>query len=145
MEDKFCLNCGKLIPRHGQKDSSYQTRKYCDTQCQMELQQKQWEEKWLCGEINGNKDTVWTQVSDRLRTYLFKKYDNKCSKCGWGETNPYTGKIPLEVEHLDGNPYNSIPENVTLLCPNCHSLTKTYRGANKGNGRKKTWIPVKDN
>ena len=23
----------------------------------------------------------------------------------------------------------------SLLCPNCHSLTSTYKGANKGNGR----------
>jgi hypothetical protein len=22
-----------------------------------------------------------------------------------------------------------------LLCPNCHSLTKTFKGANKGRGR----------
>ncbi len=26
-------------------------------------------------------------------------------------------------------------KNLTLLCPNCHSLTKTYKGANKGGGR----------
>ena len=96
---------------------------------------------WFAGKINGNSDGPWTQVRDRVRNYLFKKYNNKCSRCGWGEVNPFTNKIPLEVEHIDGNPYNSSPDNVTLLCPNCHSLTKTYRGANRGNGRKKTWIP----
>jgi 5-methylcytosine-specific restriction endonuclease McrA len=27
------------------------------------------------------------------------------------------------------------PENLELLCPNCHSLTKNYKGSNKGQGR----------
>ena len=36
---------------------------------------------------------------------------------------------------VDGNYTNNKEENLTLLCPNCHSLTKTYKGANKGNGR----------
>lgn len=30
---------------------------------------------------------------------------------------------------------NNKEENLLLLCPNCHSLTSTYKGANKGNGR----------
>jgi Zn finger protein HypA/HybF involved in hydrogenase expression len=66
---------------------------------------------------------------------LFKKYDNKCSKCGWGEMNEFTNKIPLEVEHIDGNSENNKEDNLTLLCPNCYSMTKTYKGANRGNGR----------
>ena len=50
--------------------------------------------------------------------------------------NLFTKKIPLEVEHIDGNSQNNKEENLTLLCPSCHSLTKTYKGANKGKGRK---------
>ena len=128
-----CLYCGKELKKTA--------KKYCNAKCQQDYQQKIWEEKWLSGEVDGNCNSKWTQVNDRVRTYLFKKYDNKCSVCGWGELNTFTGKIPLEVEHIDGNPYNTVPENVTLLCPNCHSLTKTYRGANRGHGRQKTWIP----
>jgi len=60
---------------------------------------------------------------------------------GWGERNPFTGLIPLEVEHIDGNYKNNRPENLILLYPNCYSLTKNYRGANKGKGRGKTWYP----
>jgi len=108
----------------------------------MDFQQKEWERKWLNGEADGNKNSVWTQVSCRLKTYLMNKYNSRCALCGWGEINPYTGTVPLEIDHIDGDSYNSTPENVTLLCPNCHSLTKTYRGANRGHGRKKTWHPV---
>lgn len=132
---RICLNCGDEYVTKQSKS------KYCSFKCEHEYLQKQWEKRWLNGEINGNKNSVWTQISKRVKTYLMKKYDNKCSICGWGEVNPYTGTIPLEVEHIDGNSYNSTPDNVTLLCPNCHSLTKSYRGANRGRGRAKTWIP----
>jgi 5-methylcytosine-specific restriction endonuclease McrA len=40
--------------------------------------------------------------------------------------------IPLELEHKDGNCTNHNIENLELLCPNCHALTDTYRGKNKG-------------
>lgn len=71
-----------------------------------------------------------------IKKYLFRKYNNKCARCGWGETNVYTERIPLEVEHIDGNYKNNKEENLILLCPNCHSLTSTYKGANLNNGRK---------
>jgi hypothetical protein len=45
--------------------------------------------------------------------------------------------VPIEVEHIDGDWRNSRVENLTLLCPNCHSLTATYRGLNRGRGRAK--------
>lgn len=131
-----CLCCGKELKKGQQK--------YCSNSCQMKYQQKVWVEKWLSGEISGTPENdPWKNISDRIRKYLFDKYDNKCAVCGWGEINKYTGNVPLEVEHIDGDADNNRPENLTLLCPNCHSLTKTYRGANKGHGRKKTWTPKK--
>ena len=75
------------------------------------------------------------QISEYIRKYLFIKYDYKCSEDGWNKMNPFTKKIPLEVEHIDGNNRNNKEENLKLLCPCCHSLTKTYKGANRGNGR----------
>jgi len=65
-----------------------------------------------------------------------EKYIDKCAKCGWGEINTYTNKIPLEIEHIDGNYKNNNEENLILLCPNCHSLTSTYKGANRNYGRR---------
>ncbi len=40
--------------------------------------------------------------------------------------------IPLEVDHIDGDWRNNRVENLRLLCPNCHSVTDTYRGRGKG-------------
>ena len=98
-----------------------------------DLKRKEKIKLWLEGEILGDSKSGHALF---VKQYLLEKYNNKCSICEWGEKNPYSKTIPLEVEHIDGNPYNNTPENVTLICPNCHSLTKTYRGANRGNGRR---------
>ena len=129
-----CINCGSPL--------RYRHRKYCSKKCQQEYQTKEWEMKWLNGELEDYKGyDSWGGISDRIRNYLFRKYDSRCAKCGWGELNLYSNTVPLEVEHIDGNYKNSSPDNLTILCPNCHSLTPTYRGLNRGKGRKKTWIP----
>lgn len=44
-------------------------------------------------------------------------------------------RIPLELNHKDGNSENHKENNLEFLCPNCHSLTPTYKGRNRGNGR----------
>jgi hypothetical protein len=119
---KQCLNCGKSIPK-----------KFCNNTCKSEYILNNLIKDWLDGKINGNSKGGHASY---VKKYLLKKYNNKCSKCGWGEINIFSKSIPLEVEHMDGNPYNNNPNNVDLLCPNCHSLTKTYRGGNKGNGRR---------
>lgn len=119
-----CLNCGKLIS---------QKKKFCNNKCQREYQYLTYIKKWKNNEVNGLRGAY--QTSLYIKDYLYKKYNNKCARCGWNEINPYTGNIPLEIEHIDGNYLNNKEENLILLCPNCHSLTSTYKGANR-NGRK---------
>jgi hypothetical protein len=70
-----------------------------------------------------------------IRKYLVRALGERCSRCGWAQRHPTTGRIPVEVEHLDGDWRNNHPSNLTLLCPNCHSLTDTYRALNRGRGR----------
>ncbi|MFI1187692.1 HNH endonuclease signature motif containing protein [Streptomyces californicus] len=54
-----------------------------------------------------------------------------CVLCGTGPM--WRGcPLPLEVDHIDGNWRNNRPQNLRLLCPNCHSTTDTYRGRGKG-------------
>jgi hypothetical protein len=45
------------------------------------------------------------------------------------------GKIPIELSHKDGNFMNNKIDNLELICPNCHSLTDSYKGTNKKEGR----------
>lgn len=47
-----------------------------------------------------------------------------CEECRNSEWKD--GLIPLELHHIDGNHHNNTSENVKLLCPNCHSQTKTF-------------------
>lgn len=69
--------------------------------------------------------------SNKLRIRLLeeKYFQYKCYSCNLSE---WLNKlIPLELEHIDGNSSNHMLNNLTLLCPNCHSFTDTYRGRNK--------------
>lgn len=120
-----CLNCHKAISCKNI---------FCSAHCQQEYKYKEYIKKWKNGDVNGCIGNSWIDVSGYIRRYLFEKFGHKCSRCGWAEINPYTNKLPLEIEHIDGDATNNKEDNLTILCPNCHSLTKTYRGANKGNG-----------
>lgn len=117
-----------------EKELSRRNKTYCDVKCQHAFKRKELISEWKKGNVTGiiGED----QVSTVIKQYIKEKFDNKCTKCGWAEINPHTNTIPLEVEHIDGNFRNNKEENLELICPNCHSLTATYRGANQGNGRK---------
>lgn len=123
-----CLNCGKEFDNN--KNSK---NKFCSNKCQTDYQYKEYIKRWkkgiengICGEYN---------LSKHIKRYLLEKTNYKCEKCGWSEENPYTHKIPLEVHHMDGNYANNMEGNLQVLCPNCHSLTETYKSHNK-KGRK---------
>ena len=110
-----CLNCeNELLGR---------AKKYCNNKCQADFQYKTYILNWKRGLESGMKGEY--QFSNHIKRYLMEKNNCKCEKCGWGETNPYTGNIPLEVDHIDGNYQNNSEDNLQLLCPNCHSLTPT--------------------
>jgi len=123
---KLCSNCGKEI--------HIKNSKYCSHECQLDFQYKEYIQRWKNGLENGVRGRY--NISNYIKKYIFEKYNNQCTLCGWNQVNIYTENIPLEIEHVDGNYKNNKEENLILLCPNCHSLTSTYKGANKGNGRK---------
>ena len=80
--------------------------------------------------------------TNKLRIKLIKE-GLKLPICERCKNSKWEGQqIPLEVHHIDGDKTNNKLENLQLLCPNCHSLTETYRGANRGNSRGITWLPV---
>jgi len=68
--------------------------------------------------------------SDKLRRRLLNEgvFEHRCYKCSL--TRWLGVPISLELDHIDGNTMNNRLENLTLLCPNCHAQTPTYRGKN---------------
>lgn len=63
-----------------------------------------------------------------LKRRLFKSglLKNKCYEC---ELVEWRGKqITIQLEHINGDSSDNRIENLTMLCPNCHSQTSTYCG-----------------
>jgi hypothetical protein len=115
-----CTGCGKQTSNN----------KYCSNHCQMRNRVETKVKMWLDGETDGNglKGT-----SEFIRNYLLRKYNNSCQRCGWNKINEHTLRVPLELHHIDSNPYNSNENNLMILCPNCHALTNNFKngGAHK--------------
>lgn len=70
------------------------------------------------------------QVSDED----FKEIINLEYKCAFcGNTGEWLGqKLTLQLDHINGKNNDYRIENLRFLCPNCHSITPTYAGKNKG-------------
>lgn len=122
----YCINCGIQLKKT--------SKLYCCVKCKSECKYKQYIEQWKNNLVSGLSGKF--SLNRYIRRYIFEKYNFKCSQCGWSEINVHSGKIPLEIDHIDGDYKNNKESNLRLLCPNCHSLTSTYRSLNNGNGRK---------
>ena len=124
----YCLFCGKRIKRG---------RKFCNNKHQQAYEYNEYIKRWKEGLEKGSRGEY--SLSSYIRNYMLRKALYKCELCGWGEVNKYTGTVPLEIHHIDGNYMNNKEENLQVLCPNCHSLTETYKSHNKKgrSGRRK--------
>lgn len=120
-----CLNCGKEVGRVNGT--------YCSSQCQHEYTYRQRIQQWKLGQVDTTNK--YGDVPQYIRRYLEEKFENSCARCRWAERNLATGRVPLQVHHLNGDWTDNSEDNLTLLCPNCHSLTPNYGARNKGKGR----------
>jgi hypothetical protein len=75
-----------------------------------------------------NRPTASANLKQRLFAAGLKT--PACERCGWAE-RASDGRVPVELDHINGDKNDNRLENLRILCPNCHSLQPTHRGLNQ--------------
>jgi hypothetical protein len=88
---------------------------------------------WLEGRDSGSEESSG-DLKRHIREHLIARAGNSCSECGWSRVNPFSGSVTLTVDHVDGDARNNRPDNLKVLCYNCHTLTATFNQLNRGKG-----------
>ncbi len=76
------------------------------------------------------KNSDFQSFKLKKRLFIEKIKLPKCEECGWDKKS-VDGRVPVELDHINGDRYDNRIENLRILCPNCHSLKITHRGKNK--------------
>jgi hypothetical protein len=75
-----------------------------------------------------------TSIRRLVRLYLIHKHGHKCMLCGLSEWRDIP--MPLVSDHIDGDSSNNDLDNFRIICNNCDATLPTFKGKNRGNGRK---------
>jgi hypothetical protein len=124
-EPSNCLCCGVRL-----KGS---ISKFCSGVCQHAYEFDSKYESWLRGVAITGRGGATTPAAAWFKKCVIRRDGYECSVCHISEWQG--GLIGLELEHKNGDSGDNSPENVCLLCPNCHSQTPTFKAKNRGFGR----------
>jgi hypothetical protein len=89
-----------------------------------------WAEKTPTDAILVENSTYANTSALKARLIREGVLESRCGECGISE---WQGRpLSLVLDHLNGVNNDHRRDNLRLLCPNCHSLTDTFAGRNKG-------------
>lgn len=123
---QHCKTCNKIL--------TTKSKIYCNHTCQAKFQYEDYIQNWKQGNELGYKGKT-KQLVNSIRKYMLLKHNNACQECGWNKLHPIDNKPLVEIDHIDGDASNCKESNLRVLCPNCHSMTPTYRARNKNSAR----------
>jgi len=73
--------------------------------------------------VEGRVPTEYLDVKEIKRRLIFEAYlEEKCSHCGFNERRVHDTKVPVILNHKDGNKINYHLDNLEFLCYNCSFL-----------------------
>src|SRR3990167_6812956 len=108
----ICAGCGEI---HYTKN--WKKVKFCSNSCHKDFLWKTESIPRIENGLSVNKNT--------LRKYLIEKHGPNCLLCG--QIPFHNNKsLTMQIDHVDGDNENNLPNNIRLLCPNCHTQTETW-------------------
>lgn len=138
------VHCKNIFTSKAYKDNTY--RLFCSVQCSNRsrsngdtksprMTRKEWRERLRRESEKRLKDTPFDELGwDTQRKVVIQEQDGSCGHCS---LDKWMGSpLALEIDHIDGDRFNNVRDNLIGLCPNCHSLTATWRGRNKVDDKK---------
>ena len=63
------------------------------------------------------KNSTYQSYKLKKRLFLVKLKEPKCEECGWAKISP-DGRLPLELDHINGKRHDNRLKNLRILCPN---------------------------
>ena len=77
-----------------------------------------------CHQASGGRNTFARGVRSAKKDYC----ENIDGRLGFTCTSAIIGSCQLDLDHIDGNHFHNVPENIQTICKNCHSWKTKVEG-----------------
>ena len=96
--------------------------------------------------VEGRVPTEYIDVQEVKRRLIFEAYlEEKCAHCGFSERRVHDTKVPVLLNHKDGNKMNYHLDNLEFLCYNCSFLYASSPISEKQAEAKEDYVERRDN